>query len=172
MPKSLQLLLVFAIAIIQAGCGKSKNSDKVTGRISDPQIARYVAANRRQAEEIAKAGTNKVPANYWKFFDAVGRDDMHAATNLDSLLSQERASSESGALQSELWHVYAETTGAYEMYCDFDGKWLHLFANDIITSIPKNSIYFGGTDPGRYIISAYCETHTDGRPFFRLRKMF
>jgi hypothetical protein len=40
------------------------------------------------------------------------------------------------------------------------------FGRDIIDSIPTNSIYFGGTDPGRFLISAFSESHRDGRPFF------
>src|SRR5205807_532054 len=42
------------------------------------------------------------------------------------------------------------------------------FGREIIDSIPRGSIYFGGTDPGRFIISALSESHREGRPFFTL----
>ena len=49
-----------------------------------------------------------------------------------------------------------------------DNRWLHRFGSNIISSIPKGSVYFGGTDSGRYIISALCESQTEGQPFFTL----
>src|SRR5439155_14317471 len=39
---------------------------------------------------------------------------------------------------------------------------------DIIGSIPPGSIYFGGTDPGRFVITALCRSQVNGDPFFTL----
>jgi hypothetical protein len=38
----------------------------------------------------------------------------------------------------------------------------------IIHSIPAGSIYFGGTDPGRGLVTALCESHAEARPFYTL----
>src|SRR5262249_54917898 len=43
---------------------------------------------------------------------------------------------------------------------------LHRFGNEVISKIPAGSIYFGGTDAGRFIISALSASQTEGRPFF------
>jgi hypothetical protein len=43
---------------------------------------------------------------------------------------------------------------------------LHRFGDMVIRKIPAGSIYFGGTDAGRFIISALSASHTEGRPFF------
>ena len=47
-------------------------------------------------------------------------------------------------------------------------KYAIAFGNDIIQSIPDGSIYFGGTDPGRFVVTALMESHADGKPFFTL----
>jgi hypothetical protein len=39
---------------------------------------------------------------------------------------------------------------------------------DILDAIPTNSIYFGGTDPGRFAITAAVDSHVEGRPFLAL----
>jgi hypothetical protein len=47
-------------------------------------------------------------------------------------------------------------------------KYAIAFGNDIIQSIPAGSIYFGGTDPGRFVVTALMESHGAGKPFFVL----
>ena len=47
-------------------------------------------------------------------------------------------------------------------------KYAIAFGNDIIQSIPAGSIYFGGADPGRFVVTALMESHADGKPFFML----
>ena len=42
------------------------------------------------------------------------------------------------------------------------------YANDIIASIPPGSIYFGGTDPGRFLITAMEKSQVNADPFFLL----
>lgn len=45
-------------------------------------------------------------------------------------------------------------------------KYAIAFARDIIDSIPPRSIYFGGTDPGRFLVTALSRSHVKGDPFF------
>jgi hypothetical protein len=47
-------------------------------------------------------------------------------------------------------------------------KYLDEFADEIIGSIPPGSIYFGGTDPGRFLITAMQKSQANGDPFFTL----
>ena len=63
---------------------------------------------------------------------------------------------------------------ALEVYGAFDGfmtggeKYATEFGREIIDSIPPGSIYFGGTAPGRFIVTAMCKSQTGGDPFFTL----
>ncbi|MDB6121057.1 MAG: Regulatory protein BlaR1 [Pedosphaera sp.] len=138
----------------------------------DLDMARFVTAKRAQAKDLAGTQTNKVPPIVWSFFDAVRVDDWETATNLAARVDNIgryagiNADSLSPALQTAIWPVISETIGTYEQFHKWDNKLLHRFGSNIIASIPKGSVYFGGTDSGRFVISALSESHRDGRPFF------
>ena len=57
---------------------------------------------------------------------------------------------------------------AYDQVVNCDPKYTALLADGIINSIPAGSIYFGGTDPGRGVPTAFCKSQVDGDPFFTL----
>jgi hypothetical protein len=157
----------------------------------DPDLARLVAAKRAQAKELAAAQANPVPGEVWQFFDAMQRDDWNHATNLfedlrrlsgatyasppssglwsalRSLLSQ-LGPKPAPALSTPLWCPIHEVLGVGEVFHEWDLGLLRRYSRDIIESIPTNSIYFGGTDPGRFAITAFCESHQQARPFFTL----
>ena len=57
---------------------------------------------------------------------------------------------------------------AYDQVVNCDPKYTAILADGIIKSIPAGSIYFGGTDPGRGVPTAFCKSHADADPFFTL----
>ena len=61
-----------------------------------------------------------------------------------------------------------EVYGAFEGFMTGDEKYASKFGREIIDSIPPGSIYFGGTEPGRFIVTAMCKSQPDGDPFFTL----
>lgn len=141
----------------------------------DADLARFAAVKEAQAREFVAELTNKVPDITWSFFDAVKVDDWETATNLGTRL--ERASGRyaysekkefSEALHSPVWQTISETYGAYELFHNWDRKWLRRFGKNIIEAIPQGSIYFGGTDSGRYLITLFCESQREGKPFFTI----
>jgi len=142
----------------------------------DPDLGRFCAAKQEQIRAYAQTLTNKVPPLVWKFFDAVRVDDWETATNLSTRINSasrrylEGANDESmsPALSTLIWPPISESYGAYEEYHNWDAKWLHRFGKEIIDSIPRGSIYFGGTDPGRFVVSVMCESQVEGKPFFTL----
>jgi hypothetical protein len=138
----------------------------------DPDFARFVGEKTRQIREFEKTGDIKVPSVVWSYFDALRVDDWQTATNLanriDELGKQMGTNEISPALQGPVWQPIGETIGVYDQFHETDNRWLHRFGSNVISSIPKGSVYFGGTDSGRYIISALCESQTEGQPFFTL----
>src|SRR5216117_963816 len=64
--------------------------------------------------------------------------------------------------------VVQEIYGAFENIMGGEGGYAIAFGKDIIGSIPPGSIYFGGTDPGRFVITALCKSQVNGDPFFTL----
>src|SRR5262249_39036451 len=53
-------------------------------------------------------------------------------------------------------------------FANWKEKYVLDYGNDIIQSIKPGSIYFGGTDPGRGVITAMSTAHADADPFFTL----
>jgi len=138
----------------------------------DPDFARFVTEKARQIREFEKTSDDKVPSVVWSYFDALRVDDWQTATNvanrIDALGRQMGTNEISPALQGPVWQPISETIGAYDQFHEIDNRWLHRFGSNVISSIPKGSVYFGGTDSGRYIISALSESQTEGLPFFTL----
>lgn len=158
-------ICAFAIAVIVCLAAAS-------ARALDPDLARFVAAKRAQTTELGQDQPDKVPLTVWSFFDAVRADDWETSTNLAARLmraSGHYAQSNDvipAALRTAIWPPISEVIGSNDQFHNWHNKWLHRFGKDIISSIPKSSIYFGGTDAGRFIISALCESQREGRPFF------
>ncbi len=138
----------------------------------DPDFARFVQAKQKQIRDFEKTGTNKAPSIVWSYFDALRVDDWETASNLsvriDAIGRMLGTNTISPALQGPIWQPIGETIGVYYQFHDWDNGWLHRFGSNVISSIPKGSVYFGGTDYGRYVISALSESSSEGRPFFTL----
>ena len=71
-------------------------------------------------------------------------------------------------LRGTPWEATKEVWGAFDAFVEGDEKYSAAFGRDIINSIPAGSIYFGGTDPGRFVVTAMCQSQPDGDPFFVL----
>ncbi len=71
-------------------------------------------------------------------------------------------------LRGTKWQAIIEIWGGLDAFGEGDEKYSALYANDIIESIPPGSIYFGGTDPGRFLITAMQKNQAAGDPFFTL----
>lgn len=139
-------------------------------RAMDPDFARFVATKQAQIRKFAGGDSDKVPSIVWSYFDALRVDDWQTATNLanriDLMGKNMGTNIISPLLRGPIWQSIGETIGAYTEFHGFDNGWLHRFGTNNISSIPTGSIYFGGTDPGRYVVSALCESQSEGRPFF------
>lgn len=64
-----------------------------------------------------------------------------------------------------------EVYGAFDGFMTGGEKYATQFGRDIMDSIPPGSIYFGGSDPGRCIVTALEKSHASGNPFFTLAPM-
>jgi hypothetical protein len=145
-------------------------------RAIDADLGRFSIAKQQQIRDFADTITNKVPAIVWRFYDALRVDDWETATNLAIRINMashrytEATNDDTitPALGTLIWPPISESYGAYEQFHEWDNRWLHRFGQEIIASIPPGSLYFGGTDPGRFVISVLCESQVDGKPFFTL----
>ena len=72
------------------------------------------------------------------------------------------------SLRTAYWRPVLELCLAYDHVVNCEPKYTAILADGIINSIPAGSIYFGGTDPGRGVPTAFCKSHADADPFFTL----
>src|SRR5262249_45069435 len=61
-----------------------------------------------------------------------------------------------------------ETALAFDQMSQWPEKYCLDFSKRIIDSIPPGSIYFGGTDAGRALITVMCKSQIGGDPFLTL----
>ena len=61
-----------------------------------------------------------------------------------------------------------EVESANAAFTQSGSKYPLAFGDGIIQSIPAGSIYFGGSDSGRMMVTALCESQIEGKPFFTL----
>src|SRR6266404_966321 len=137
----------------------------------DERLRAFVAAKAAQAHLLAEQAKLPVAAEVWPYFEAGIRGDWHTATNL-WVAMRRRAHQYEGTTPDEtldrVWSPILEIDLAWEQFANWQEKYVLAFGNDIIKSIPSGSIYFGGTDPGRGVITAMSESHAYGRPFFTI----
>jgi hypothetical protein len=150
------------------------------------QLKRFV--EEKQAQEASLLKADEVEFNQMKssgangelelrlpdcqpFFDAASEGDWLTTSNLGTQLEAGafgKTKSTNGFPHGMWLQPVKETFGAVEAFANGNGKYSELFGNEVIQSIPPGSIYFGGTDPGRFIITAMQKSHVQGVPLFTL----
>ena len=161
------LVAILGAALLMAGCGKkpamsswSLDKSKVSA-----QLKQFVAAQEIQARALAKQDGKKLPSEFDAFYRVAETGDWQDATNLFGQM-RKRLDGDSSLLGS-WWSATLDAYGVFWVFPPGD-KYAIAFGKDIIQSIPAGSIYFGGTDPGRFVVTALMESHADGKPFFML----
>ena len=122
------------------------------------QTIREFSANRYKLIQDLSARLNlPLPNEAEAFFQAALAGDWTAASNrFAELKSDDACQTQRPPLMNELWAPIHETWGLYEVWTGMkeDSELMSMFAEPILASLPAGSIYFGGTDAGRFVISA------------------
>jgi len=138
-----------------------------------PQVLSFSADKERQVQDLARNLGISVPAEIGQFFKSATRGDYSVVSNTIARLAPEYATSyqkkpENLPAWIPFWQPMCEVEGAYTAFAAGGPKYPLAFGNGIARSIPKGSIYFGGTDAGRSLVSALCESHVEAKPFYTL----
>lgn len=137
----------------------------------DGRLRAFFAAKQAQARQLAERAKQPIAPEVWPYFDAGIRGDWQTATNLWSAMRR-RAHQYEGTTSDDtldpVWSPILETDLAWEQFANWQERYVLAFGKDIIKSIPPGSIYFGGTDPGRGVITAMSESHAEGKPFYTI----
>jgi hypothetical protein len=134
------------------------------------QLKQFVAEKQSQAD----SATNEAAPGFTPFFAAAKTGDWLAISNAFLKLREHAGQYENlgntndDRLRGPRWEAVKEIWGAFDAFGEGNEKYSAAFGRDIIASIPPGSIYFGGTDPGRFIVTALCRSQVRGDPFFVL----
>ena len=176
-PLTAVAILVFMGAFIWSVGGRSPDTssdETAASSLRQQQIARlqsFARAKEKQSRELAAKAREKITPGFQRFFDAATKGDWRTVTNRFAYYLQHHPQYEHGTyenLRTAYWGPVLEICLAYVHVVTCEPKYTALMADGIINSIPAGSIYFGGTDPGRGVPTAFCKSHADGDPFFTL----
>jgi hypothetical protein len=169
-------MIVFSTVIFLGSC--AKKPAVVFSSFKNPEVAAklksFVAEKESQAEVAAKAEGKSIAPPLLPFFSAAEKGDWLTMSNMFPSLQTRTGQVASQDkhdlmdLRGTQWEAVKEIWGAFDEINEGDEKYAVAFGNDIIESIPPGSIYFGGTDSGRFIVTALQKSHVAGDPFFTL----
>src|ERR1019366_2271099 len=116
---------------------------------------------------------NQEAPGFEPFFAAAERGDWLTVSNTfadfrNHAGQYEHSGKTDERLRGPKWQAIIEIWGGLDAFGEGDEKYSAAYGNDIIGSIPPGSIYFGGTDPGRFLITAMQKSHVNADPFFTL----
>jgi RNA polymerase sigma factor (sigma-70 family) len=139
----------------------------------NPAISAQLKAFVTAKEAQATAGGGTMLPEFKRFFAAAEKQDWQTMDKIfKDLKNHAPQYDHSGKTDLRLagtaWSVVIETDGAFGAFADGDAKYVTAFGNDVINSIPPGSIYFGGTDPGRFVVTVLQKSHENADPFFTL----
>jgi hypothetical protein len=171
--------VILGAGLFISGCAKKQTASLQS--LKNPEVAAqlksFVAEKEAQESGLVEADEKNYGNENYEFkrtdcrpfFDAAAKGDWQTVTNLFSGMKKQLWNrTNTVELRGRWWQPVMETYGAIEQFALGDEKYATAFGDDIIKSIPAGSIYFGGTDPGRFIITAMCKSQANGDPFFTL----
>ncbi len=136
------------------------------------ELKRFIAEKCAQVRAEVRAPVDTMVPESRSLFAAAEQGDWPAV--FASLEAMHKAMREGwkhprtvGVVYPVEWAVLNEIGAALEAFAAGE-KYAAVFGRDIIACIPPGSIYFGGTDPGRFLVTALSASHVNGDPFFTL----
>jgi len=121
----------------------------------EPRLKRFFADKHEQAAALARKINEPLAPEIQDFLQAGTKGDWKtvAQNYWDS---------------SVVGQTVRECYGAYDQFVNGEEKYVTIFAREILDSMPRGSIYFGGTDAGRCLPTAFCKSHAKADPVFVL----
>ena len=136
------------------------------------EVTSFAARKEARARELAAKFKAELPPAVWAYFAAATRGSWPEVARLGEEVRNLPAPPENRrpgpAVVSQVWAGVMETYMAFAQFALGEPKYAFAFGRGIIQSIPPGSIYFGGTDAGRGLVTALCRSHETGDPFFTL----
>ena len=136
------------------------------------QVQKFIADKERQVTTIAVKHKVELWPEVVNFFDVAKKGEWPVARDLYRDLRQSvdygRGSKDEDHVAATVQSAALEVELALEQFAEGEPKYAEAFGRDIVNSMPNGSVYFGGTDPGRGLPTAFCRSHANADPVFVL----
>jgi hypothetical protein len=134
------------------------------------ELKRFIAEKCAQVRAETRAPEHPQSPVSSGFFAAAERCDwpgvFEAIADMHKAMREGKSQNANWAVYPVEWAVVNEVGAALEEFAAGEEKYAIAFGRDIINSIPPGGIYFGGTDSGRFLVTALSKSHVNGDPFF------
>jgi hypothetical protein len=163
--------VILGSGLLISGCAKKQMTSFQS--LKNPKVVAQLKTFVAEKEAQANAATNQMPSEFKSFFNAARKGDWLTVSNAFVEFRKhagqyEHSGKTDERLRGTAWQAVMETWGALDAFGEGDEKYSAAFGNDIIASIPAGSIFFGGTDSGRFLVTAMCKSQVNADPFFVL----
>lgn len=137
-----------------------------------PELKSFAARQEARAKELAARHNADLPTVVWAYFDAAKQGNWPEISRLGDELRKlalpPGMPRPDPAVVSQVWAAITEIWMAAAQFALAEPAYAFAFGRGVIQSIPPGSIYFGGTDAGRGLVTVLCRSHETGDPFFTL----
>ncbi|MDB6024501.1 MAG: Peptidase BlaR1 [Verrucomicrobiales bacterium] len=166
-------LTALAVLLVGGAIGcKEKTAAKNTAPLREQQLVRiqsFFVTKEKQANALAAKDGKKLDSEIQDCFNAGIKGDWKSMSKKYKALNEQRSSGHPReSLRTASSQCLLEAGGSYELIASGEPKYIQTWERDIFDSIPTGSIYFGATDAGRFLITAFSKSHVKGDPFFTL----
>jgi beta-lactamase regulating signal transducer with metallopeptidase domain len=170
------VLISIAAVIFYIGGYKTSiaASDAATQSLREQQLAQienFSAQKEKQSQMLAAASGETIVPQFQRFFDAAKRGDFQTVTNMYADFKTHHPQYTKGTrlgYRTSYWSPMLEICLVYDHLAMSDPKYTQIAVDDMINSIPAGSIYFGGTDPGRGLPTAFSKSQVNADPFYTI----
>jgi hypothetical protein len=136
------------------------------------RVKQFFGAKEAQARKLAEDENQPQVPEIWDFFAAGKSGDWAGVSDLYRNLRRGAYQYEGGKkdkrLETMVWQTVNEAFGCFEECAGGAGEYVEMFGQEILDAMPRGSIYFGGTDPGRWLVTLFSKSHAAADPCFVL----
>ena len=172
------VLIAIATVIFCIGGYKTSFADTSNSSLRQQQIARMEEFSREKLEQskiLAASSGETISPEFQRLFDAATTGDWRTVTNMFESFKQRhpqydrrKGIPKDVRLRTSYWSPVLEICLAYDHVANCDPKCTQMAVDGIVNSIPAGAIYFGGTDPGRGLPTAFSKSQINAKPFYTL----
>ncbi len=165
-------------ALVGCLAGTSGQAARVADRLALrqqqlTQLESFAAAKERQARSLAAKDGESLSPEFQRCFDAALKGDVRTVTNRYEFYKRHHGqygpdTNGVSLPHTACWQPVLEVCLAFDHLANCEPQYTKLVVDGMLKAIAPGSIYFGGTDPGRGLPTAFEKSSIDADPFFCL----